>query len=66
LPWLRTGPGRGRDGELKFDLTKFREEYFKRLRARVLEAGRRGIYVSIMLFNGLSIGMDTRSISITI
>jgi hypothetical protein len=54
MPWLRTGPGKSIDGGLKFDLTRFSEEYFVRLRSRVIEAGRRGIYVSVMLFNGLS------------
>jgi len=53
MPWKRTGPGKAKDGELRFDLTKFNEEYFLRLRSRVLEAGKRGIYVSLMLFNGL-------------
>jgi hypothetical protein len=51
-PWLRTGPGAGRDGKPKFDLTRFDPAYFDRLRARVAEAGRRGIYVSVMLFEG--------------
>lgn len=53
MPWERTGPGNAKDGELKFDLTKFDGEYFSRLRSRVLEAQRNGIYVSLMLFNGL-------------
>jgi len=34
-----------------YDLTKYNEEYFTRLRKRVIEAGERGIYVSIMLFD---------------
>ncbi|MBC7328596.1 hypothetical protein H5T87_10890 [bacterium] len=51
-PWRRTGPGLARDGELKFDLTKFDDAYFRRLRQRVEMAGKRGIYVSIMLFEG--------------
>ncbi|HEV8262861.1 MAG TPA: DUF6298 domain-containing protein, partial [Burkholderiales bacterium] len=52
LPWLRTGPGQALDGKPKFDLTKFNHAYFERLRARVSAAGRRGIYVSVMLFEG--------------
>jgi hypothetical protein len=52
FPWLRTGPGKALDGKPKFDLTKFNQAYFDRLRARVEAAGRRGIYVSIMLFEG--------------
>ncbi len=51
-PWARTGPGEALDGKPKFDLTKYDPEYFGRLRSRVAEAGRRGIYVSVMLFEG--------------
>ena len=51
-PWARTGPGKARDGKPKFDLTKFGKEYFRRLRRRVEAARKRGIYVSIMLFEG--------------
>lgn len=52
LPWARTGPGEALDGKPKFDLTKFNHAYFERLRARVSAAGQRGIYVSVMLFEG--------------
>ena len=52
LPWVRTGPGNAPDGKPKFDLTKFDPAYFDRLRARVDAAGRRGIYVSVMFFEG--------------
>ena len=52
LPWARTGPGDALDGKAKFDLTKFEPDYFERLRSRVAAAGRRGIYVSVMLFEG--------------
>lgn len=52
LPYKRTGPGIARDGKPKFDLDRFNPEYFDRLRDRVVAAGARGIYVSIMLFNG--------------
>lgn len=51
-PWLRTGPGPALDGKNKFDLTKFNPDYFERLRTRVQAAGARGIYVSVMLFEG--------------
>lgn len=54
-PWLRSGPGMAKDGEPKFDLTKFNPEYFDRLRARVQAARERGIYVAIMLFEGWEI-----------
>lgn len=55
LAYLRTGPGMALDGKPKFDVKKFNQAYFDRLRARVAAAGRRGIYVSIMLFQGWSI-----------
>jgi len=64
LPYRRTGPGRALDGEPKFDLTQFNGEYFDRLRSRVIEAGRRGIYVSIMLFQGFSV--DDRNTEISL
>ena len=51
-PWLRTGPGNALDGKPKFDLTQFNPEYFKRLKERVTAARDRGIYVSVMLFEG--------------
>jgi hypothetical protein len=52
LAWPRTGPGEALDGKPKFDLTKFNEAYFDRLRDRVAAARDQGIYVSIMLFGG--------------
>jgi hypothetical protein len=52
LAWLRTGPGNALDGKPKFDLTKFDPRYFERLRDRVSAANQRGIYVSVMLFEG--------------
>lgn len=51
-PWARTGPGKALDGKPRFDLDKFSGEYFRRLRSRVDAARKRGIYVSIMLFEG--------------
>jgi len=43
------------DGGNKFDLDRFNQEYFNRMRSRIQEAGKRGIYVSIMLFDGWSV-----------
>lgn len=51
-PWQRTGPGKALDGKSKFDLTKFDDEYFSRLRNRVEAAKDHGIYTSVMLFEG--------------
>jgi Family of unknown function (DUF6298)/Putative collagen-binding domain of a collagenase len=52
LPWARTGPGAALDGKPRFDLTQFDPVYFERLRQRAGAAGRSGIYLSIMLFEG--------------
>src|SRR5215204_4489629 len=54
-PWPRTGPGSAKDGKPRFDLSSFDEAYFDRLRDRVSAAGRRGIYVSVMFFEGFSL-----------
>jgi len=54
LPYQRKGPGTALDGGRKFDLTRFNQTYFDRLRSRVVEAGQHGIYVSVMLFQGFS------------
>jgi hypothetical protein len=50
LPYPRTGPGTATDGLPKFDLSQFNQSFFDRLRQRVIDAGNRGIYVSIMFF----------------
>jgi hypothetical protein len=51
-PWQRTGPGTATDGGLKFDLTKFDQSYFDRLRARTETLRNAGIYVGVYLFTG--------------
>lgn len=51
-PWVRSGPGLARDGKLKFDLTRYNSGYFERMRARITAARERGVYVSVMLFEG--------------
>lgn len=51
-PFARTGPGQAADGKPKFDLTRYDRDYFERLRTRVSAAAARGIYVSVMLFEG--------------
>lgn len=52
FPWLRTGPGTATDGKWKFDLTKFDQTYFDRLRARVEALRGAGIYAGVYLFTG--------------
>jgi Family of unknown function (DUF6298) len=58
-PWPRTGPGTAKDGKPKFDLSTFDQAYFDRLRDRVVAAGKEGIYVSVMLFEGFSLHLTT-------
>lgn len=52
VPFVRTGPGNALDGKPRYDLEKFDPLYFQRMRRRVIAAGERGFYVSIMLFDG--------------
>src|SRR5439155_9767772 len=51
-PWKRIGPGLAHDGKPRFNLRKFNDVYFRRLRERIVAARDRGIYVSLMLFEG--------------
>ena len=53
--YVRTGPGIGLDSAPKFDLNQINPAYLARVRQRVIDAGARGIYVSLMLFNGWSV-----------
>jgi uncharacterized protein DUF6298 len=55
LPYQRSEECCAFDGGNKFDLEKFNQAYFDRMRNRVVEAGERGLYVSIMLFDGWSV-----------
>jgi Family of unknown function (DUF6298) len=57
-PWPRTGPGAAADGKPRFDLSRFDEAYFGRLRDRVTAAGNQGIYVSVMLFDGFCLHLS--------
>jgi len=54
LPYQRTGPGLAVDGKPRADLRTFDPDYFERLRRRAEQAGRRGMYVGIMLFQGVA------------
>jgi len=56
MPYRRADTaGKANDGGPKFDLDRFDGAYFERLRRRTTEAGDRGIYVIVMLFQGWSI-----------
>jgi hypothetical protein len=57
-PWQRTGPGEAKDGKPKFNLDVFNQEYFDRLRERVIVAGNEGIYVGVMLFDGWALHLS--------
>jgi len=57
-PWPRTGPGAATDGKPKFDLARFDERYFSRLRERIIAAGNKGVYVSVMLFDGFALHLS--------
>jgi hypothetical protein len=58
----RVGPDTANDGQPGFDLTRFNPAYFERLRRRVAEAQQRGIFVSVMLFNGWSVEAKGRAV----
>jgi uncharacterized protein YjdB len=53
--YVRTGTDTADDGGPKFDLSQINPAYLSRLRQRVIDAGSRGIYVSVMLFDGWSV-----------
>ncbi len=55
MPFQRSGQGVASDGKSKFDLTRFNQAYFDRIRQRIVDAGKKDIYVSVMLFNGWSV-----------
>ncbi len=55
MPYQRSSTCCAFDGGNKFDLNKFNQAYFDRMRQRVIDAGNKGIYVSIMLFDGWSV-----------
>lgn len=50
-PWARSGAPGYADGGSKFDLTKWDEAYFARLKDFIREAGKRGIVVELSLFS---------------
>jgi hypothetical protein len=65
MPWVRSAVCCAADGGNKFDLTKLdignldapdinASHYFERLRARIMDARRYGIYVAVMLFQSWS------------
>jgi hypothetical protein len=49
-PWPRTDVTGALDGQTKFDLTRWNEAYFSRLKDFLREAGARGVVVELTLF----------------
>ena len=60
LPFARVGPGKALDGKPRFDVTRFNQAYFDRLRVRVKAAQDHGCYVAVMLFQGFSVARKSR------
>ena len=54
-PYKRTGPGMAEDGKPKFNLDSLDQSYFDWIRERVDSLQSRGIYASIMFFDGWSL-----------
>jgi hypothetical protein len=50
-PWPRTGPGRALDGEPRYDLDRWNNEFFTRLDRFITLAGERDIVVELTLFS---------------
>src|SRR5919197_4345486 len=57
-PWVRTGPGTANDGKPKFDLERFDDSFFTRLRERATKAAEAGIYVGVMFFEGWALHLS--------
>lgn len=51
LPYVRTGPGRARDGQPRFDLDQFDQRHFDYWRRVIRDAGRKGIVVQLVIFD---------------
>lgn len=66
LPFQRTGPGNAADGGLKIDLSLYDQTYFDALSNHVSLLNTRGIYCSVMFFQGVrvngSVGAFTTNI----
>jgi len=57
-PWPRSSAQNAKDGKPKFDLDSFDPVYFDRLRERVIAAGKAGIYVGVMFFDGWALHLS--------
>jgi hypothetical protein len=59
--WARSSTCCANDGGNEFDFTQLDSNYYNRMRARITQAGQKGIYVSVMLFNGYNWQYDMTS-----
>ncbi len=55
MPYQRSATCCAFDNGNKFNISQFNQAYFDRMRSRIIAARDRGIYVSIMLFDGWSV-----------
>ncbi len=53
--YVRTGPGLALDGGMKYDLNQLNQEYFDRLRSRVMTYGQNNIYAVVNIFDRFSV-----------
>jgi hypothetical protein len=53
-PFNRPGPGTAHDGLPKFDLKSLNQDYFDRMRERVIQAQNEGFYVAVNFFQGIA------------
>ena len=60
LPWKRSNESGALFGGNKFDLDKWDENYFSRLKTFVFEAGKRGIIVEVTLFSSIYDNWETQ------
>jgi len=57
-PWARTGADPAKDGRPRYDLERFDDAFFDRLRDRVALADAAGVYVGVMLFDGWALHLS--------
>ena len=53
--YKRTGQVTALDGGPRFNLDQFNQDYFDRVRERIIAAGARGMYVAVLFFQGWSV-----------
>jgi hypothetical protein len=61
IPFQRTGPGNAADGGLKVNLSLYEASFFTQLSNRVAALDAKGIYASVMFFQGVRVNGNTNS-----